>query len=135
MNDDAPREGFVKTPLWVYDLNAVLSGARWKIIGVISRETYGWGRDDAPLTAQEIAEAAGLNRTVVSEELVALATIGLVRRIQHGRGFLLGLNPLSPSAVASALDLSEKATHPDSATCRKNRQVIVGKTDTSYRGR
>ena len=129
MTNDAPREGYVKTPLWVYDLNAVLSGARWKIIGVISRETYGWGRDDAPLTAQEIAEAAGLHRTVVSEDLVILAGIGLVRRTQHGRSFLLGLNPMSPSAVAAALDLSEKTTRPNDTTCRKKRQVIVGKND------
>ena len=125
MHDDAPREGFVKTPLWLYDLNAVLSGARWKIIGVISRETYGWGRADAPLTANDIAEAAGLNRQRVSEDLVVLAQIGLVRRTQHGRSFLLGLNPMSPFAVATALDVSQKAT----GYCRKKRQVIVAKSD------
>ena len=112
MSNDAPREGFVKTPLWIYDLNAVLSGARWKIVGVIARETYGWGRADAPLTAQDIADAAGLARPVVSAELTELARIGLIRRTQSGRSYLLGLNPLSPSAIATALNLSENMTRP-----------------------
>ena len=139
MSNDAPREGFVKTPLWIYDLNAVLSGARWKIVGVIARETYGWGRADAPLTAQDIADAAGLARPVVSAELTELARIGLIRRTQSGRSYLLGLNPLSPSAIATALNLSENMTRPalnlsenmtrPDSTCQKNLQVIVRKYD------
>jgi phage replication O-like protein O len=52
---------------------ASLSDAQWRLVWVVLRQTYGWGRKVDRISVAQFVESTGLHRTLVARELGRLA--------------------------------------------------------------
>lgn len=92
-----PRQGFTQTPNLMYDavMCARFSPAQRNICDLIIRHTYGWHRDEVPISVRELEILFNLDRSWAAKQLSFLIEKKIVLRTRGGgnKKSVLKMNP------------------------------------------
>jgi hypothetical protein len=82
------NQPFTCTPNWFYDILPDLNGAETKLMNAVMRQTFGWHREEAQLTLEELQALSGIkSRTTVNRIVTSLKARGylFVRAVGQDR--------------------------------------------------